>query len=124
MVFLYQSKGAIVARVRIMYWKEIPAQVQAEDSERKVSKQLDLRFQEAVDAVAMFDGSLGTDDYLSAWGWGPYTEVAGAAQQAADALAERLNRSFPQDLVERIRALHQSGKRDPRPGAIDGWLKC
>ena len=123
MVFLNLSEGAPVTRVRIMYWKEIPVQVQVEDGQGKVSRQLDLRFQEAVDAVAMFDGSLGTDDYLAAWGWGPYAEVAGGAQQAADGLAERLNVGFPQDMAERIRALHQSGNRDPRPGAIDGWLK-
>ena len=35
-----------------------------------MSRQLDARFQEGVDAVAMMDGSMGTDDYLMAWEWG------------------------------------------------------
>ena len=52
-----------MARVRVMYWKEIPVQVQAEDADGRVTRQLDERFQKAVDAVAMIDGSQGTDEY-------------------------------------------------------------
>ena len=37
-----------MAKLRIMYWKEIPIQVQAEDESDTISKQLDGRFQEAV----------------------------------------------------------------------------
>ena len=48
-----------MARVRVMYWKEIPVQVQAEDEDNRVTRQLDERFQKAVDAVAMIDGSQG-----------------------------------------------------------------
>ena len=55
-----------MARVRVMYWKEIPVQVQAEDEDNRVTRQLDERFQKAVDAVAMIDGSQGTDEYLEA----------------------------------------------------------
>ena len=50
-----------------MYWKEIPVQVQAEDESGRVSRQLDDRFQQGVDAVSMMDGSAGSDDYLMAW---------------------------------------------------------
>jgi hypothetical protein len=112
----------IVARVRIMYWKEIPAQVQAEDGAGAVSRPLAARFQEGVDAISMLDGSGGTDDYLDAWEWAEYTDIEGSAEEAADAAAERLNQRFPEDFVSRIRDLHRSGKRDPRPGAVDGWL--
>ena len=47
-----------MARVRVMYWKEIPVQVQAEDADGRLTRQLDERFQKAVDAVAMIDGCL------------------------------------------------------------------
>ena len=111
-----------MAKVRIMYWKEIPVQVQAQDDSGTISKQLDPRFQEGVDAVAMFDGSAGTDDYLIAWEWGEFQELGGSARAAADETAAKLNGNFPDDFVARIRDLQREGKRDPTPGAVDHWL--
>ena len=67
-----------MAQVRVMYWKEIPVQVQAQDGDDSVSMPLDPGFQEAVDSIAMFDGSAGSDDYLDGWDWGQYKEVGGA----------------------------------------------
>ena len=112
-----------MANVRIMYWKEIPVQVQAQDDSTTVSRQLDPRFQQGVDAVAMFDGSAGTDNYLMAWEWGGYQEMSGSAETSADSLAERLNSKFPKEFVARIRDLERDGQRDPTPGAIDHWME-
>lgn len=111
-----------MARVRVMYWKEVPVQVQAVDDAGTVSKPLEPRFQEAADAIAMFDGSAGTDEYMMAWEWGPFEESEVSAEAAAVATAERINRRMPPDFVARIRDLHVSGDRDPRPGAIDHWM--
>lgn len=105
-----------------MYWKEIPVQVQAQDDSGTVSRQLDPRFQEGVDAIAMFDGSAGTDDYLMAWEWGSFCDMEGSAEDAADATANKLNRDFPSDFVARIRDHQRDGQRDTMPGAIDHWL--
>jgi hypothetical protein len=55
-----------VAKVRVLYWKEIPVQVQAVDGSDQVSQPLDARFQQGVDAIAMVDGSSGSEDYLLA----------------------------------------------------------
>ena len=110
-----------MARVRKMYWKEIPVQVQAEDASGQVSKPLDDRFQQGVDSISMFDGSAGTDDYLDAWEWGNYEDADGSAEAAATALAKDLNKNFPRDFVKRVRELHDSGKRNPAPGAVDDW---
>ena len=111
-----------MTRVRIMYWKEIPVQVQAQDDTGTVSKQLDPRFQQGVDAVAMFDGSAGTDDYLMAWEWGEYQDIEGSAEAAADEMAQKFNSRFPEDFVARIRDLQREERRDPTPGALDYWL--
>ena len=110
-----------MARVRKMYWKEIPVQVQAEDDSGQVSIPLDDRFQQGVDAISMFDGSAGTDDYLDAWEWGGYEDADGSAEAVATALADKINREFPKDFVKRVRTLHDSGTRDPAPGAVDDW---
>ena len=112
-----------MARVRIMYWKEIPVQVQAEDGDGRVSVPLDERFQQAADTVSMFDGSAGNDEYLNGWEWGDYAETEGGAREAAERVAGRYNKEFPEDFADRIRGLHRSGNRDSRPGAIDGWIE-
>ena len=110
-----------MAKLRIMYWKEIPAQVQAEDNANQVSYPLDDRFQQGIDAVSMFDRSAGNDAYLEAWEWGQHFEVPGTAEESARLEADRINREFPENFVARIRDLHKIGKRDTRPGAIDHW---
>ena len=111
-----------MAKARVMYWKEIPVQVQAMDGPDQVSRPLDERFQQGVDAISMFDGSAGTDDYLMAWNWGEYFEVEGTAEEAAAVTAERYNTGFPSDFAARIRDLHRAGARDTSPGAVDGWM--
>ena len=111
------------SRVSILYWKEIPVQIKAENAETTVSVQLDPRFQEAADAVAMMDGSYGSDEYLDAWEWGEPTESDLEPNDAADQLAQRINRGMPKDFVARIRDLHNAGNRKPKPGAIDDWVK-
>jgi hypothetical protein len=110
-----------LAKVRIMYWKEIPVQVQAQDETGQVSQPLNPRFQEAADAVAMLDGSAGSDAYLDGWGYGAFSDVNLPAGDAARDLAERFNNSMPADFVARIRDLFRAGKRDEAPGAINSW---
>jgi len=106
-----------------MYWKEIPVQTQGRDGSGAVSRPLDPRFQRGVDAIAMLDGSAGTDDYLDAWEWGEFSDADGSAQAAADGLAKRIEDRFPQDFAARIRDMINDGTRDPSPGAADGWWR-
>ena len=109
--------------VRILYWKEIPIQVEADDGATKASRPLDSRFQEAADAIAMFDGSYGSDDYLDAWEWQHYAEYAGAPDEVASQVAAMFNSGMPADFVARIRDSITSAGRDPTPGAINCWLE-
>ena len=111
------------SRVNILYWKEIPIQIKAANDETTVSIQLDSRFQEAADAVAMMDGSYGSDAYLDAWEWGDETESDLDPQPAAQRIADDLNKGMPHDFVARIRDLHDDGQRVEKPGAIDDWVK-
>ena len=106
-----------------MYWKEVPVQVQAEDESGKASVPLDDRFQKGVDAISMFDGSSGTDDYLMAWEWKDFGDFDGSAREAADVVVGRFNSGFPADFVARIRDLHDADRREPRPGAADHWIE-
>lgn len=111
-----------MAAVRVLYWKEIPVQVQATDASGSVRRALTDRFQEGVDAIAMFDGSQGTDAYLEGWGWGRPTELEGGAAEVAARVAARYDERFPRDFVRRVRELHDGGRRAPSPGSADHWL--
>ena len=113
-----------MVKARVLYWKEVPVQVQVQGDAGTVSRQLDERFQRGVDAIAMLDGSQGTDAYLDAWEWGAFAEVEGTAEKAAERIAMRFNQQFPWDFVARIRGLIESGRRDPRPGAVDHWCEA
>lgn len=111
------------SQVSILYWKEIPVQIKAENEDTSVSLPLDPRFQEAADAIAMFDGSYGSDEYLDAWQWGQSTESDLEPNEAATQLADHINKGMPADFVSRIRDLQNAGNRDPKPEAIDHWVK-
>ena len=118
-----RSGNETMAKVRVMYWKEVPVQVQAQDGNGQVSKQLDERFQHGVDSISMFDGSSGNDEYLMSWEWGQYRDEEGSAEEVAAREVQRLNDGFPLDFIRRIRRLHSSGERDPQPGAADHWIE-
>ena len=109
-----------MARVRVLYWKEIPVQVQSEDENGNISRPLDGRFQQAADRVAMSDGSQGTDEYLEGWAYGPYQSLEGSASDAAESVAQKLE-LMPADFVDKIIVMHRDGSRSPVPGAIDHW---
>lgn len=110
-------------KTTILYWKEVPVQVKSEKHQTSVSVPLDPRFQEAADAIAMFDGSYGSDEYLDAWQWGPPSESDLDPSEAANQTAARINEGMPQNFVARIRDLQNAGNRDANPGAIDHWVE-
>jgi hypothetical protein len=112
-----------MATVRILYWKEIPVQIETQDVIEKVSTPLDPKFQEAVDAIAMFDNSYGTDEYLDAWEWSNSYELKGSAKETLKTVATKYNTQFPADLVKLIRDAQKAGTRKTEPGAIDHWMK-
>ena len=109
-----------MTRVRVMYWKEIPVQVQAEDEDNRVTRQLDERFQKAVDADAMIACGNGTDESLAGWQFGPYFDQDGPAADSAESVARKLEK-MPENFVKRILELQKSGERNVQPGSIDIW---
>lgn len=84
-----------MARYQVMFWKHIPAQVKAWDGSGEVKRMLPDRFQAAIDAYAMKDGSTGMDAYLEGWRWSEAQDRAGSATQVADALVTELDQANP-----------------------------
>ena len=80
-----------MAKYQVMFWRHIPAQVKAWDESGEVKRMLPDRFQAAIDAYAMNDGSTAMDAYLEAWYWGDEGERAGSPEDVAGALVKELD---------------------------------
>jgi Virulence factor len=84
-----------MARYRVLSWRDIPAQVKVfEEGRRPLSATLSERWQQEIDRVAMRDGLVGTDDYLSQWEWSPDAERDGSAEDVLEALVVELEASW------------------------------
>jgi hypothetical protein len=83
-----------MARYRIVYWKDIPALVEALDGGGTARRPLSQRFQDLIDAVAMREGASEAEAYLAGWGPGPEIERAGSAGAVAEAVAAELEAGF------------------------------
>jgi len=88
-----------MAKYQVMFWKHIPAHVKAWDESGEVKRMLPDRFQAAIDAYAMKDGSTGMDAYLEAWRWGDEGERAGSPEDVADALVKELDAANPRSTL-------------------------
>ena len=110
-----------MVKIRIMYWKEIPVQIEFSTASIKKSVKLDERFQFAVDSLSMKDGSYGSDDYLEGWQWKDKEEID---EEFTEKLINKYldKYKYPQDLIKKITELFESGKRDESPGIIDSWI--
>ena len=84
-----------MAKYQVMFWKHIPAQVKAWDGKGEVKRLLPDRFQTAIDAYAMKDGSTEMDSYLEGWRWGDPQERSGGADEVARAVVKELDAANP-----------------------------
>jgi hypothetical protein len=94
--------------VTIVYWRDIPAQVIVGKGRRGSKRQLEERFEQAIDRAAMKVNAKDSDAYLAEWRKAkPYT-LDGDAAEIVVSEAERLEVEYDQS---RLKALIQN----------DGW---
>jgi uncharacterized protein YfaP (DUF2135 family) len=84
-----------LAKYQVMFWKHIPSQVKAWDAASEVKRMMPDRFQVAIDAYAMKDGSTDMDAYLEGWRWGPVEERDGGADIVLAAVVAELDAQNP-----------------------------
>ena len=56
-----------MAQLIVVYWRDIPAQVIVKSGRQSAKRQLDVRFEKAIDRVAMRAKLRDTDSYLGDW---------------------------------------------------------
>jgi len=86
-----------LASYQVMYWKHIPSQVKAWEGDAQVKRMMPDRFQVAIDAYAMKDGSPDMDAYLDGWRWGPVEEKTGTPEDVLAAVLAELDAANPRD---------------------------
>lgn len=80
--------------VKVVYWKDIPAVVQATDGAETVKLELSERFQALIDAVAMQLGLTDADTYLEQWHHGDAVQRPGSPREVAETMAAELESRF------------------------------
>jgi len=95
-----------MAKLTVVYWRDIPAQVIVKQGRNSAKRQLPERFEQAIDRCAMKVGARDTDAYLAEWRRGEPVQVEGDMEEAVAAEATRLDSEFD---VERIKALIANG---------------
>ena len=66
-----------MANYQILYWQDIPSQVNAWDDFDEVKIELGAGFPERIDAAAQAQGLTAADDYLAQWRWSDEQEKDG-----------------------------------------------
>ena len=84
-----------MANYQVMFWKHIPSQVKAWDGASEVKRMMPDRFQVAIDAFAMKDGSTDMDAYLEGWRRGPVEEREGSPDEVLSAVIAELDKDNP-----------------------------
>ena len=95
-----------MAKLTVVYWRDIPAQVIVRQGRTAAKRQLPERFEQAIDRCAMKVGARDTDAYLAEWRRGEPVQVEGDLEDVAEAEAVRLVAEFDN---ERIKALIANG---------------
>ncbi len=98
-----------MAKLTIVYWRDIPAQVIVKAGRQNAKRQLDERFEKAIDRAAMRADLKDTDSYLSEWRRGEPVDCGDDLEAEADAAARRLEEDFHPD---RLRDLVSAGGWD------------
>ncbi|MCJ8333227.1 MAG: virulence factor [Epibacterium sp.] len=88
--------------VTIVYWRDIPAQVIVGKGRRGAKRQLEERFEQAIDRAAMKVNAKDADAYLAEWRKAQPYAIDGDAGEVAEAEALRLESEYDQDKLKQL----------------------
>lgn len=95
-----------MAKLILILWRDIPAQVIAKQGRETAKVPLSQRFQEAVDRAAMRAGKGSSDAYLADWKRSELRECGNDLAQEAGAEAARLEMRYTDADLERLIRAH------------------
>lgn len=90
-----------MAKLTIVYWRDIPAQVIAKQGRKSAKVALDVRFEKAIDRAAMRARKIDADAYLNDWRR-ESVACGDDLESAARETAQRLESEFPDERLEKF----------------------
>jgi len=90
-----------MAKLIVIYWRDIPAQIIGQQGRKRHKLELPQRFAAAIDRAAMRAGRGSSKAYLDDWRR-ESRPCEGDVQQIVDEEAARLNALFPDDFLEAV----------------------
>ena len=95
-----------MAHIITVFWRDIPAQVIAEEGRGRKRKQakveLEKRFLIAIDSAAMKSGADNTDDYLNDWRRSKPENISGSLKFEADKLRQTLEKKYSNAVLKAL----------------------
>ncbi len=95
--------------ITIVYWRDIPAQVIVGSGRKAAKKQLEERFEKAIDRCAMKINSKDADTYLSEWRKEVIRSVDGNPQEVVKVEAMRLEEEYTNQILAKL--ISNNGKK-------------
>jgi len=90
-----------MAKLITIYWRDIPAQVNAKAGRKTAKIQLSARFQEAIDMAAMRAGKDDAGDYLEEMRR-VEIDCDNNLQEVVDEAAEKIEQHFTTELLQQV----------------------
>ncbi len=85
-----------MAKLTVVYWRDIPAQVIVKAGRSNAKQQLSERFEKAIDRAAMRAKLSGSDDYLEHWRRGAPSDCGDDLEAEVSAAVARLETDYDQ----------------------------
>ena len=90
-----------MAKLIIIYWRDIPAQVVYQRGRKKTKQTLPDYFAKAIDRAAMRAGRGSSEDYLNDWRR-EYLDCSEEADLAVEVKVNELIDLFPKEVLEKL----------------------
>ena len=90
-----------MAEYKVLYWKDIPAQVKVFEGKKAISGKMPDRFQEEIDEIAMEQGLEQSGAYLDQWQWSEKLERPGDAKTVMNQLLQELQSEYDAKVREK-----------------------
>ena len=105
-----------MAKLIVISWRDVPAQVLVKSGRETAKVQLSHRFQEAVDRAAMRAGKSGSDAYLADWKRSEPRRCGDDLKAEAESEAAAIEARYSDD--DLLRLIRAHGLEDPTGRAL------
>ena len=95
-----------MAKITIVYWRDIPAQIIAEQGRGRNRKQFKIelgkKFIVSIDSAAMKSGAEGSDDYLSDWRRSAPEEISDNLELEVNKLKKEIEEKYSNSKLKEL----------------------